>query len=125
MTWATTARLIALHVLTSALVATGTSLWVQRYQMPRFGTLDIAELYRIKEQQVAAVLVKRDSGDTDRVQAIQGAAAFGAQVSKILETLPQDCDCLVVAPGALLGSPTRLVDLTQDVRRRLGLEIRP
>ena len=125
MTRSTTARLIALHVLTSALVATGASLWVQHYQMPRFGTLDIAELYRIKEQQVAAVLVKRDSGDVDRLQAIQQAAEFGAQVSKILETLPQACDCLVVAPGALLGSPTRLVDLTPDVRRRLGLETRP
>lgn len=119
------ARLIAINIVASLLVATGASWWMQRHHKPAFGTLDITELYRLKESQVAAVLVKRDSGDADRVLAIQHAAAFGEQVSKILETLPQDCGCLVVAPGAVLGTSTQLVDLTPAVRRRLGLEARP
>jgi hypothetical protein len=125
MTRLEAARLIAINMVASLAVATGVSWWMQGHQRPAFGTLDITELYRLKESQVAAVLVKRDSGDADRLLAIQQAAAFGAQVSKVLETLPQDCGCLVVAPGALLGTSTQIVDLTPQVRRRLGLEARP
>ena len=125
MTCLDAARLIAINLVASLAVAMGVSWWMQGHHKPAFGTLDITELYRLKESQVAAVLVKRDSGDADRLLAIQQAAAFGAQVSKVLETLPQDCGCLVVAPGALLGTSTQIVDLTPQVRRRLGLEARP
>lgn len=125
MTRLDAARLIAINLVASLAVATGVAWWMQGHRAPAFGTLDIAELYRLKESQVAAVLVKRDSGDADRLLAIQQAAAFGAQVSKVLESLPQDCGCLVVAPGALLGTSTQLIDLTPQVRRRLGLEARP
>lgn len=130
MTTPYTARILVLHLIASALasacVATGVAWWMHNKQRPAFATLDIAELYRLKERQVAAVLVQRDGSEAERLLAIQQAAAFGPQVSKILETLPQDCDCLVLAPGAVLGSGTQLVDLTPDVRRRLGLpEARP
>ena len=125
MTRLDAARLIAINLVASLAVATGVAWWMQGHRAPAFGTLDITELYRLKESQVAAVLVQRDSGDADRLLAIQQAAAFGAQVSKVLETLPQDCGCLVVAPGALLGTSTQIVDLTPQVRRRLGLEARP
>ena len=125
MTRLDAARLIAINLVASLAVATGVSWWMQGHHKPAFGTLDITELYRLKESQVAAVLIQRDSGDADRLLAIQQAAAFGAQVSKVLETLPQDCGCLVVAPGALLGTSTQIVDLTPQVRRQLGLEARP
>jgi hypothetical protein len=69
--------------------------------------------------------VKRDSPDAERLMAIQRAAAFGAEVSKVIESLPQECGCLVLTRGAVLGSGAQLVDLTPDVRRRLGLEVRP
>ena len=119
------ARLIAINAVVSLAMVAGVSAWQSRAQKPTFGTLDIAELYRLKESQVAAVLVKRDSGDTERVLAIQRAAVFGADVSKIIQTLPDECGCLVLARGAVLGSSAQLVDLTPDVRRRLGLEVRP
>lgn len=118
-------RLIAINAVVSLAIVAGGSLWVQHRQKPAFGTLDVSELYRLKEAQVAAVLVKRDSADTERLLAIQRAAAFGAELSKVIETLPQDCGCLVLARGAVLGTGTHLVDLTPDVRRRLGLEVRP
>ena len=79
------------------------------------------ELYRLKESQVAAMLVKRDTSDTDRAMAIQRVAAFGGEVSKLIESLPEECGCLVLTRGAVLGSGAQLIDLTPDVRRRLGL----
>jgi hypothetical protein len=113
--------LIAINVLISLALIGGVSIWLQRTQQPTFGTLDVAELYRLKESQVAAVLVKRDIGDTERAMAIQRAAAFGAEVSKLIEALPAECACLVLTRGAVLGPNAQVADLTPDVRRRLGL----
>ena len=124
MTKRDAALLIAINALVSlALVAGvgGVSTWLLRTQKPTFGTLDVAELYRLKESQVAALLVKRDIGDTERAVVIQRAAAFGGEVSKLIETLPDECACLVLTRGAVLGSNVQMVDLTPDVRRRLGL----
>ena len=119
------ARLIAINAVVSLALAAGVSALMQRTQKPTFGTLDVAELYRLKEAQVAAVLVKRDSGDAERIVAIQRAAVFGAELSKLIETLPEECGCLVLIRGAVLGSGAQLVDLTPAVRQRLGLELRP
>ena len=125
MTRLDAARLVAINTVVSLALAGGVGAWMQRTQKPTFGTLDVAELYRLKEAQVAAVLVKRDSGDAERTLAIQRAAIFGAELSKLIDTLPEECGCLVLMRGAVLGSGAHLVDLTPAVRQRLGLEPRP
>ena len=125
MTRLDAARMIAINTVVSLALAAGVSAWMQRTQKPTFGTLDVAELYRLKEAQVAAVLVKRDSGDAERILAIRRAAVFGAELSKLIDTLPEECGCLVLVRGAVLGSGAQLVDLTPVVRQRLGLEVRP
>lgn len=125
MTRLDAARLIAINALVSLATVAGIALWMQHTRQPAFGTLDVAELYRLKETQVAAVLVKRDSADSDRLMAIQQAAAFGAELGKIIESLPQECGCMVLARGAVLGTGVQLVDLTPAVQLRLGLEVRP
>ena len=125
MTRLEAARLIAINTVVSQALAAGVADWMQRTQKPTFGTLDVAELYRLKEAQVATVLVKRDSGDAERILAIQRAAIFGAELSKLIDTLPEECGCLVLMRGAVLGSGAQLVDLTPAVRQRLGLEVRP
>jgi hypothetical protein len=104
----------------SALLVAG-SHWLLPSQIPAIAVLDVAELYRLKESQVAAVLVKREASDTERVAAIQRAAAFGTEMTTLLDALPAECGCLVLTRGALVGSGARLTDLTPDVRRRLGL----
>ena len=67
------ARLIAINAAVSLIVATGVHLWMQRDrgldQAPAFGTLDVAELYRLKESQVTAILVKAGSGEAERLLA--------------------------------------------------------
>ena len=121
MTKRDAALLVTINALVSLALMGGSWAWTQSLKKPSFGTLDVAELYRLKENQVAAMLVKRDIGDTERAMAIQRAAGFGDEVSKLIEALPRECACLVLTRGAVLGSDTQIVDLTPDVRRRLGL----
>ena len=87
----------------------------------RTAVLDIGELYRLKETQFATVLVKRDSTDEDRALALKRAAAFGLEVTNLIQSLPDECRCLILARGAVVGPAPLLPDLTPEVRRRLGL----
>ena len=84
-------------------------------------TLDISELYRLKEAQIATLLVKREASDVERLAHLKQAADFATELTTVLKDLPQECHCLVLARGALIGSTPPARDLTPDVRRRLGL----
>ena len=121
MTRRDAALLIAINTVLSLAMLAGVSAWWLHVQKPKFGTLDVAELYRLKESQVAAMLVKRDISDAERALAIQRVAVFGGEVSKLIDALPEECGCLVLTRGAVLGSGAQLIDLTPDARRRLGL----
>lgn len=113
--------LLTVNALVSAAMIATAAVWFPRIQHPPFALLDVAELYRLKESQVSAVLVKRDASETERAAAVQAAAGFGNEVTSILDALPAQCGCLVLTRGAVVGAPARLPDLTPDVRRRLGL----
>ena len=73
----------------------------------------------------------RDLGAAERLAYIDGildyadrrmrAAGFGTEVSMLLQALPGECRCIVLARGAVMGSEPLLRDLTPDVRRRLDL----
>jgi hypothetical protein len=113
--------MIAVNALFSAALIALAHLLLAPEHLPALAVLDVAELYRIKESQVAAVLVKRDASDEERVGALRRAASFGTEVSALLQALPDECRCLVLARGAVVGPAPLLPDLTPDVRRRLGL----
>jgi hypothetical protein len=120
-----TSRTVALLVIANALIAAAliaiVHLWLAPARLPSLAMLDVAELYRLKELQVAAVLVKRDASDEERAGALRRAAGFGTEVSSVLQALPDECRCIVLARGAVIGTEHLLRDLTPDVRRRLGL----
>lgn len=121
MTRRDAATLLALNTLVSvALLAVGAH-WMLRSQKAAFAVLDVAELYRLKESQVAAVLVNHTTSETERAAAITRAAAFGTELTALIEALPQECRCLIMARGAVVGATAPLPDLTPNVRRRLGL----
>ena len=121
MTRRDVAYLLALNALVSvALLAVGAH-WMLRSQKTAFAVLDVAELYRVKESQVAAVLVNHNATETERTTAVTGAATFATELTALIETLPEECRCLVLARGAVIGAAAPLPDLTPDVRRRLGL----
>ena len=116
-----TVLLVGLNALVSAALVALAHLWLAAPRAPALAVLDVAELYRLKELQVAAVLVKRDASDEERTGALRGAAGFGAEVSTLLQKLPEECRCVVLARGAVVGAAPLLRDLTPDVRRHLGL----
>ena len=95
--------------------------WLLPASGQRLATVDIASLYRAKEGQVTAQLLRRDASDTDRAAALREAAAFGEQLDRLVARLPADCRCLVFTQGALIGSGagSRIADLTPQMRRQL------
>ena len=98
--------------------------WLLLPSGPHIATVDIAALYRAKEGQVTAQLLRWDASDTDRAAALREAAAFGEQLDRLVARLPADCRCLVFTQGALIGSGAgdRITDFTPQLRRQLGLE---
>jgi len=117
----TAALFAGANALISAALIALVHLWLVPDHRPALAVLDVAELYRLKESQVAAVLVKRGATDDERAGALRRAAGFGTEVSTLLQVLPDECRCIVLARGAVVGSAPLLRDLTPDVRRRLGL----
>jgi len=117
----TAALLVLANGLLSAACIFAYVLWFTPGRAQQFAILDVAELYRLKETQVAALLVKRDTTDADRILALQRASAFGLEVTSLIQSLPEECRCLILARGAVVGPAPHLPDLTPEVRRRLGL----
>lgn len=106
--------------ITAALIVLHASV-VTPERTPVFALLDVAELYRLKEREVAAVLMRSDVKDDERQAALKQAQSFGTEVTALIERLPAECRCLIVARGAVIGSAEQLPDLTPRVRQRLGL----
>jgi hypothetical protein len=115
------ALLVLANALLSALIVVAYALWFAPPAAPRLAVLDVGELYRLKETQVAKVLVKPDATHEDRAQALQRASAFGLEMTNLIQSLPEECHCLILARGAVVGPGPLLPDLTPDMRRRLGL----
>ena len=112
---------LALNAVVSAAMICIYAQWIAPPRAPRLAVLDVGELYRLKEAQVAALLVKPDATDADRAAILKSVHGFGTEVTRLLQALPEECRCLILARGALIGQDTQFPDLTSDVRRRLGL----
>lgn len=115
----TIALLVGLNTLISVALLALSPRWLS--PAPALAVLDVAELYRLKESQVAALLVSRSADDAERTRALEQAAAFGTEMNALLAALPGECRCIVLARGAVVGAATELPDLTPELRRRLGL----
>jgi hypothetical protein len=115
------ALLVGVNALLSIVLIALTHLWFEPRHSPTLAVLDVAELYRLKESQITTVLVNGEASDAQRANALRHAARFGTEVSSLLQTLPSECRCIVLARGAVVGTASQLPDLTPDVRRRLGL----
>ena len=95
--------------------------WNGGHTRPAIATLDIAEIYRLKESQFSAIIMKPGASEADRAQAIELARAFGADLAALTQSLPRECGCLVLTKAAVVGSGVNVPDLTPDIKRRFGL----
>ena len=82
------------------------------------GVVDVAEIYRLKEAEFAA-LMTRGNSDADRQQAMDLATSFARRLPRELEELPADCRCLVVLKSAVAGPTARTLDLTAVLKTKV------
>ena len=116
-------RAIFISLAVSLVVSLASSALMASYlpRTLRVGTVDLAEIYRIKEQQISSQLTARDGSVESREAALREASEFGDRIEDLISALPRRCGCVVLARSALLGSPRGAIDLTADLRGRLGL----
>jgi hypothetical protein len=95
--------------------------WNGGQSRQKIATLDIAEIYRLKESQFSAILTKPGASEAERAQAIEQARAFGAELASLTQSLPRECGCLVLTKGAIVGGGANIPDLTSQVKRRFGM----
>jgi NAD(P)H-nitrite reductase large subunit len=112
---------LAQLLLTVFVVAAALLLYDRQVLRPalRIGTVDVGEVYRQKEAEFTQMLTKAGS-DEDRQRAMLMARAFAQRLPTALEELPRDCGCLVVLKGAVAGVTPHTVDLTAQLRQKVG-----
>jgi hypothetical protein len=107
----------AVALLVSAVCLLAYDRWVFR-PAQLIGVVDVADVYRAKEAEFAALLTAGGSDD-DRVKAMELATRFARRLPQALDELPVECRCLVVMKSALAGSSANTVDLTARLRAKL------
>ena len=89
-------------------------------QLPKLATVDLAALYREQEAAFTGVVSQDNVTDEARQIAIGRAEAFARVLPGALEELSQDCGCTVLSSNAVAGRHG-VIDLTAELRRRIGL----
>lgn len=112
---------ILVSVLTSGAAITLHTTILARKAHPDLALVDIRALVQLKEGQIATLLVKHDLPEPERAAALQEVTDFGRRLDETIRTLANECHCLLLARGAVIGAQADLPDLTAEIRRRLGL----
>lgn len=94
---------------------------VRRPSIPKFASLDIGELYRVKQESLAAAVAKPGATDADRASITAVAAKFGNDVEGLMRAFPAECGCILIAKPALLENVGNIPDFTNEAKRRLGM----
>ncbi|MEO8248118.1 MAG: hypothetical protein ABI589_02005 [Burkholderiales bacterium] len=83
------------------------------------GVVDVAEVYRAKENEFATYLTTSKS-DSEREKALALATDFAKRLPAALEELPRECGCLVMLNSAVVGRSRNTVDLTALLQEKLA-----
>ena len=115
-----TQGLVTLLVVAASLTAYDR--WVLRPALV-IGVVDVAEVYRAKEAEFTQILTKalsQPASEEERQKALVMARAFAQRLPLALDELPRECNCLVILKTAVAGSTPNTVDLTAQLRRKVG-----
>jgi hypothetical protein len=85
------------------------------------GIVDVAEVYRLKEAEVAS-LITGSGSDEEHQRAMAQADTFAHRLPMALEELPRDCQCLVILRSAVVGSSANARDLTPLLKSKLEVQ---
>lgn len=89
---------------------------------PVFGVVNITEILHAKEKEFTEKLVNPATTEAERKQAMDSAGEFAQQLPKALNDVTRDCgNCLVLLSSAVVARNSDVVDLTDNVKRRLGV----
>ena len=86
------------------------------------GIVDIAEVFRAKETEFAAVLTTSKT-DEERQRAHETAKDFGERLDRALKQLPSECRCMVVVKSAVAGEWSNSVDLPPALKAKVGAKL--
>lgn len=112
---------LALNMGLTVLLIAAHATWVAPRVPPPLATLDLGELYRLKETQVTTTLARQDATQAQRAAALEAAGTFALELTQLLAALPQECGCVVLTRAAVAGPTGEMQDLTPAARKRLGL----
>ncbi len=115
-------RILVQGLVTVVVVALGLLVyahWIARPAL-RIGVVDLNTVYREKEAEFTRRITEART-DADRDQALQAAREFARRLPQALESLPQECQCLVLLRTATVAPAPATPDLTPQLRRKVGL----
>lgn len=81
----------------------------------KFGTVDVARVYREQEAIFTGLVARDGATDLDRARALDRAEAFGQRLPAALDALSRACGCTLFAANAVAGR-YELPDYTEQLR---------
>jgi hypothetical protein len=96
------------------------ALWlVFQPKQPKLGSIDLAGIVELEELALTARMMQPGLSDADRAQARDRVQTFGSALEQAIETVRNQCGCVLLAQQALVG---RLdADYTAAVKEMVGL----
>lgn len=87
----------------------------------RFAVVDLGEILALKELQVSVAASQSDSRDASPGAAMDVIAKFAKDLEGELDLMQAECRCVMLVRAAVI-KPSQTDDLTQDLKKRLGLD---
>jgi hypothetical protein len=88
---------------------------------PVLGVVDLASVYREKEESFAKILGSDKTTEEDRDKAIAAAQSFAKALPVALASLSQECGCVVLMGNAVASKTAQVQDLTPLLRAKVGM----
>ena len=86
-----------------------------------FGVVNLGQVYRDKEQEFTKAIAAPGVSDLEREKAIKSAQDFAVVLPQAIQSLSDECACIVLMGNAVGGTPKDVIDLTPALRKKVGL----
>lgn len=116
--WELLAQWLFLVVTCVALLFTYHTLFKQA--PTRFGTINLDEVVKIREEQFVALLSKDNVSDKEREKAFEMVSSIGPEIKQGMAAIAQSCQCILLVQSAVLSM--EVPDYTNDLKKHLGMK---